>query len=96
MLMAYRVTGHVVRSWTWVATKQSGEVLAGNGLTDGHDVEALLNAFTSPRTEPNKPLAIIATTVKGNGVSFMENNIEWHHSRLSQAQYDAALLELTD
>jgi len=64
--------------------------------TDGHDVEALLNAFTSPRTEPNKPLAIIATTVKGNGVSFMENNIEWHHSRLSQAQYDAALLELTD
>jgi len=63
---------------------------------DGHDVEALLDAFTSPRREPNTPLAVIAATVKGKGVSFMENNIEWHHSRLSRAQYDSALQELTD
>jgi transketolase len=63
---------------------------------DGHDVAALLDAFTSPRREPDAPLAVIARTVKGKGVSFMENNIEWHHNRLSQTQYDSALQELTD
>ena len=63
---------------------------------DGHDVSALLDAFTATRKTPNCPLVVIATTVKGRGVSFMENNNEWHHNRLSQAQYGAALQELAD
>jgi transketolase len=61
-----------------------------------HDVSALLDAFTATRKTPNCPLVVIATTVKGRGVSFMENNNEWHHNRLSQAQYGAALQELAD
>jgi transketolase len=61
---------------------------------DGHDVAALLDAFTRTRAEANRPLAIIAATVKGKGVSFMENNNDWHHNRLTQAQYDAAMQEL--
>jgi transketolase len=64
--------------------------------TDGHDVAALYEAFTAPRGGAERPLAVIATTVKGKGVSFMEGNNEWHHNRLTQQQYDAALLELAD
>lgn len=62
---------------------------------DGHDVGALYDAFTAPRTGAARPLAVIARTVKGKGVSFMERNNEWHHNRLTQAQYDAAVAELT-
>jgi transketolase len=44
---------------------------------DGHDVAALLAALSAPRR--GKPLAVIANTVKGKGVSFMENDMRWHH-----------------
>lgn len=63
---------------------------------DGHDVAALYDAFTASRCETGRPMAVIASTVKGKGVSFMENNNEWHHNRLTQAQYDAAMKELAD
>jgi transketolase len=61
---------------------------------DGHNVADLLNAFEAAREQPERPLAIIAATSKGKGVSFMENNNEWHHNRLTQSQYEAALLEV--
>lgn len=61
---------------------------------NGHDVGALFDAFTMPRKNPDRPLVVIASTVKGKGVSFMESNNAWHHNRLTQVQYDAALLEL--
>jgi len=61
---------------------------------DGHDVGALYDAFTKRQDEARRPLAVIATTVKGKGVSFIESNNEWHHNRLSQQQLDAALMEL--
>jgi transketolase len=61
---------------------------------NGHDVVALLEAFTSPSPDSNKPLAIIARTTKGKGVSFMENDNQWHHNRLTQQQYEAAIQEL--
>jgi len=59
---------------------------------DGHDIEALRHAFSLHC--PNKPLAVIADTVKGKGIGFMENNNEWHHNRLTESQYKQALLEL--
>lgn len=61
---------------------------------DGHDIEALLRAFREMRPNAELPLAIIARTSKGKGVSFMEHNNQWHHSRLTKQQYEAALLEL--
>jgi transketolase len=61
---------------------------------DGHDLAALTGALLSPRGDPDRPLVVIATTVKGKGVSFMENNNDWHNNRLTQAQYDVALREL--
>lgn len=59
---------------------------------DGHDAESLLKAFAS--YEEGKPHVIIADTVKGKGVSFIENRPEWHHHRLSQAEYELARTEV--
>lgn len=58
---------------------------------DGHDVEALSAALSSTHA---KPLAIIARTVKGRGVSFMENLPAWHHKVPTPEQVSAALEEL--
>jgi transketolase len=60
---------------------------------DGHNIESLLDAFSLNSID--KPYAIIANTVKGKGISFMENIREWHHSTLSQAQYDKAISEVS-
>ena len=60
---------------------------------DGHDVRALLEALTSDRPK-RIPTCIVAKTVKGKGIDFMENNNEWHHNRLTQATYDKAIESL--
>lgn len=61
---------------------------------DGHNFEELRKVFTASRTE-NKPLAIVAHTVKGKGVSFMENNAGWHGKAPNAEQFEAAMKELT-
>ena len=60
---------------------------------DGNDMAQVLDAFAAPR-ETGKPKAIVGNTVKGKGVSFMENNNDWHHNRLTDTQLAAALSEL--
>ncbi len=62
-------------------------------VVDGHDVAALTQALKSP---PNlgKPTCIIANTVKGRGVSFMENVVKWHHGVPTDAELELALAEL--
>lgn len=61
---------------------------------DGHDIEALLDGFLKPRSDVGKPMVVIAKTVKGKGVSFMEGNNDWHHNRLTAEQREAALREI--
>lgn len=58
---------------------------------DGHNVEELLNAFDS---ESDKPLVIIANTIKGKGIPFMEGDKHFHNARLSKTQYEQAMTEL--
>lgn len=61
----------------------------------GHDIAALLDTFQEAMSaRKGKPKAIIAETVKGKGISFMEHQAEWHHGRLSEAQYKDAMQEL--
>ena len=60
---------------------------------DGHNISELYNAFVENDVK-NKPKVIIAHTIKGKGVPFMENNNEWHHNRLTEAKYKQALQEL--
>ena len=59
---------------------------------DGHDHHALLDAFNSPHE--NLPKMIIAHTVKGKGVSFMENSLDWHYKSPNDEQLKLALKEL--
>lgn len=63
---------------------------------DGHDVDKLESAFhwAEERRGEGRPTVIIADTVKGKGVSFMENDILWHYRTPQGEEYDAALKEL--
>jgi transketolase len=61
---------------------------------DGHDYEALIKTFEALPFERGKPSLVIAHTVKGKGVSYMENNIKWHHGVPDEKQYEVALNEL--
>ena len=62
---------------------------------DGHDIESVFCALEKAGGQQDgTPLAVIAKTIKGKGVSFMENNNEWHHNVLTKARYDAAVAEL--
>ncbi len=60
---------------------------------DGHSVEQLKKAISSERRAPT---VIIANTIKGKGVSFMEQNNEWHHHTLSEDQFRNATQEVCD
>lgn len=61
---------------------------------DGHDHAALIEALTSTPWEPGKPSFLIAHTIKGKGVSFMENSVDWHYKSPSAEQLAQALGEL--
>jgi transketolase len=63
---------------------------------DGHDHAALARALRAAPTEPGRPTALIAHTVKGKGVSFMEGELAWHYRSPSDEQLAAALAELGD
>ncbi len=60
---------------------------------DGHDINQIYDAYEKAKAN-NKPAAIIANTVKGKGVSFMENNAGWHGKAPNKEDYEKALKEL--
>jgi len=61
---------------------------------DGHNFEEIEKALTDPATAKEKPIVIIARTIKGKGVSFMEENNIWHYKAPSEEEYQRALKEL--
>ena len=61
---------------------------------DGHDFEALEKAFDNAKKTKGQPTAIVMSTVKGKGVSFMENNAGWHGKAPNDAEYEQAMSEL--
>ncbi len=61
---------------------------------DAHDFDALAAAFKTARETKGQPTAIIATSVKGKNVSFMENNAGWHGSAPNDEQYAVAMADL--
>ncbi len=62
---------------------------------DGHDFSQLLSAFDSAKSNQGAPTMIIARTIKGKGVSFLENAMGWHGKALSDDQAEEAFAELT-
>ena len=61
---------------------------------DGHDFEQIAAALAEAKTVKGKPTAIIAKTIKGKGVSFMENQVGWHGSAPNDEQYAQAVAEI--
>lgn len=61
---------------------------------DGHDMEKLIRAFDKAKTVKGKPTVIIAKTIKGKGVSFMENKADWHGKAPNEEEYNLAIKEL--
>ena len=93
----------------WQATGRSHEIMALESLAekweafgwhtqeiDGHDLESIGKAFASARDETNKPSIIVAHTIKGKGVSFMEDDNNWHYRTPNQEELAAAMKELKD
>jgi transketolase len=61
---------------------------------DGHDHDALAGALAGPPPLAGRPTAIVAHTIKGKGVSFMEGRLAWHYSSPSAAELETALAEV--
>ena len=61
---------------------------------DGHDVAALHEALGEHRREPSGPRVVIARTVFGKGVSFMQSQIKWHYLPMSNEEYEQAMQEI--
>ena len=63
---------------------------------DGHDFDAMEQAFDRAEAEKGRPSAIVLKTIKGKGVSFMENQAGWHGKAPNEEQYHQAMAELTE
>lgn len=63
-------------------------------VIDGHDFDQIEAALVNARAEKGRPSAIIMKTVKGKGVSFMENQVSWHGTAPNEEQYNQAMSEL--
>jgi len=61
---------------------------------DGHDMNQIVDAFAKARSTVGKPTVILANTIKGKGVSFMENQAGWHGKSPNREELDASLKEL--
>ena len=64
-----------------------------NEYLDGNDIEEIIKAFDVAKNIKNKPTAIIAKTVKGKGVGFMENQAGWHGKAPNDEQLECAIKE---
>ena len=63
-------------------------------IADGHDVNSLIAAITEARNNSGKPKILFAKTIKGCGISFMENKAEWHSGKVTKGQYGVCVEEL--
>ena len=63
---------------------------------DGHDIGAIVDALDSTKVVKGKPKCVVAHTNKGQGISFMQDRVEWHHKVPNREQYEEARRELED
>ena len=63
---------------------------------NGNNIEEIINAFESAKKTKDKPTCIIAKTIKGKGVSFMENKAEWHGKAPNEEEYIQAMREINE
>ena len=71
------------------------ETFGWNAMSvDGHDVAALSNAVDEAKKQKKQPTVIVARTIKGKGVSFMEGQAAWHGQAISSDNFQQALTQL--
>jgi transketolase len=63
---------------------------------DGHDMEQICRALSPSSATPGRPKCVVAHTNKGQGISFMSNNVAWHHKVPNEEQYRQAMAELEE
>lgn len=63
---------------------------------DGHDFDSIRNAVAEAKNKKGMPTAIVAKTIKGKGISYMENNAGWHGKAPNKEEYELAMKELKD
>ena len=63
---------------------------------DAHDFDSLEKAFNEAETVCGQPCVIVMKSIKGKGVSFMENNVSWHGSAPNKEQYEQAVAEINE
>jgi transketolase len=63
---------------------------------DGHDMDQICAALSPARVTPGRPTCIVAHTNKGQGISFMSDNVAWHHKVPNEEQYRQAMAELEE
>jgi transketolase len=90
-----QIDGNVEEVAGLIDIKEKFESFGFNVIeVNGHDIEALIHAFNSAKHQKDMPSVIIAHTIKGKGVSFMEGKAEWHGKAPNQEQYEEAINEL--
>ena len=90
-----QIDGNVEEVAGLIDIKEKFESFGFNVIeVNGHDIEALIHAFNSAKYQKDMPSVIIANTIKGKGVSFMEGKAEWHGKAPNQEQYEEAINEL--
>ena len=62
---------------------------------DGHNIQEIIDAFDVAKNVKDKPVCIIAKTIKGKGISYMENQVGWHGKAPNEEQYKMAMEELS-
>jgi transketolase len=90
-----QISGNTEDVMTLEPIKQRWESFGWEVLeVDGHHLEELVNTFRKLPAINSKPHLVIAHTIKGKGVSFIENKAKWHHGVPNQDQYNLAMEEI--
>lgn len=90
----FSVTSNIEKSLFYESSKTIMNSYKWNiKIVNGHDVDEI-NKVTSICKKSDKPSLIICNTIKGKGVSFMENNKGWHHGAINNEQYKQAIYEI--
>ncbi len=90
-----QIDGHVSEEMSIYPVREKFEAFGWNVVeADGHDIEELEAALEQARSCKGRPTLIWCKTVKGKGVSFMENQAGWHGGSINDEQYETAMKEL--
>jgi len=91
----FQLDGSIEEILNWAPIREKWEAFGWHVIEiDGHDIAQILDAYAQAQMVTGKPVCILAHTIKGKGVSFMENNNDWHGKAPNAEEREKALAEL--